>query len=168
MFILYLIIIYVILFFIVSRFVVPHLGFKTKEIPDRLPNGMEEKINEIKQTANNDKYKFLKLSYQFLGEKYQSNRVKTITRFNYLYWKLEIVWKHQGFIQCTQSSFVLRIFLIKSDLFKEGEVKRVHQFTNFVPHQYLNVEIDNKWVAVDVGEADRGMPIGKHLGYFSL
>ncbi len=163
--ILIIIIIYFIVVFFVFRLIIPHLGFSTQKLPDKLPERMLLKINELKARTNSPD-KFLELVYDFIGNKYRSERFNTVIKFSYLFKSLDEVWQMNGYMPCTQSNFLLRIFLVKSGYFKNGDINRKHVFVNFVPHQYLQVKVGNKWVDVDVGEKQRGMPIGKHLKYF--
>jgi hypothetical protein len=126
---------------------------------------MGKEIEELKNKSNSPK-EFLELTYNFLGTKYHSERLATVLKFHYLFKDLEDIWSRAGFIPCNQSNFLMRIFLVRSGFFKDEEIRRRHVFVNFVPHQYLQVKLDNKWLDVDVGEKYRGMPIGKHLKYF--
>ena len=71
-----------------------------------------------------------------------------------------------GYMPCPQTNYLLRIFLVKSGWFKDEDIKRKHIFVNFVPHQYLKVKIGDRWIDVDVGEKQRGLPLGRHLKYF--
>jgi len=72
----------------------------------------------------------------------------------------------KSYLPCTISSYILRIFLVKSGWFREADVRRRHVFVNFIIHQYLQVKINDKWLDVDVGEKQRGLSIGEHLKYF--
>ncbi|MFA4941118.1 MAG: hypothetical protein WC582_00770 [Patescibacteria group bacterium] len=161
----YLFAVYIIFSFFLSRFFVPHLSFWQSPVPETIPREMEETIEKLKTQSSSPK-EFLELSFNYLGKKYHSERLATILKFSYLFKNLENVWVTNGFIPCTQSNFLLRIFLVKSGFFREDDIRRRHVFVNFVPHQYLQVKLDDKWLDVDVGEKHRGMPIGKHLKYF--
>lgn len=161
------VVIYLLIVFILSRFVVPYLGFKDKQLPDKIPEDMQKAIEELKNKANS-KNEFLELTYDFIGDKYKTGRLNVILRFNYLFKPVEKIWQASGFMPCTQNNFLMRIFLIKSGFFKENEVKRKHSFFNFNIHQYLQVNLGGKWIDIDVGEKQRGMPIGRHLKYFGL
>jgi hypothetical protein len=151
--------------FFVSRFFIPHLSFGQAPIPEKIPEGMEEVIEEFKIKSHSPK-EFLESAYGYLGTKYHSERLATVFKFHCLFKSLEDVWKTNGFIPCNQSNFLLRIFLVKSEFFREDDIRRRHVFVNFVPHQYLQIRFNNEWIDVDVGEKYRGMPIGEHLKYF--
>ena len=163
----FIIITYIFIIFILSRFVVPHLGFKNDKLPEKIPENMREVINKLKRRANS-KEEFLKLAYNYLGSRFRSERFNTFLKFHYLFKSLDDIWKMKGYIPCTQSSFLMRIFLIKSGFFKEEEVRKRHPFFDFNTHQYLQVNLGGKWIDIDVGEKQRGMQIGKHLKYFGL
>ncbi len=157
--------VYVSAVFVLSRFIIPHLGFKEEKIPEILPESMSEKIKEIKNQASGAEH-FLNLTYNYLGKKYRSERFNTIFKFHYLFKSLEQAWRMSGFMPCTISNYFLKIFLVKSGWFEETDIRRRYVFVNFVPHQYLQVRLGDKWLEVDVGEKQRGLPLGKHLKYF--
>ena len=157
---------YLFLVFILSRFVIPHLGNGVDLLPTKIPADMEKTIVELKAQVKT-KEEFLNLAFQFLGKKYRSERLNTIIKFNYLFKPLEEIWSMSGYIPCTQSNYLLRIFLVNSGFFRENEIKKRHVFLNFVIHQSLKVKLDKKWVNVEVGEADRGIKIGEYLKFFT-
>lgn len=161
----YLIAVYISVVFILSRLIIPHLGFKEDKLPDLIPESMAEKIIELKNKAENQE-QFLNLAYDFLGFKYSTGRLNTIIKFNYLFKSLKEAWMTDGYAPCTISNYILKIFLVKSGWFKEEDIKRRQIFFNFILHQYLQVKINDKWLDVDVGEKQRGLPIGRHLKYF--
>jgi len=163
--IIYIVLLYVVIIFILSRFFIPHLKFWPERLPDNIPGEMELIINQLKAKANSP-MNFLKLSYEYIGDKYRSERFNTILKFHYLFKDLNEVWRLPGYMPCTQSNCLMKIFLVRSGFFKESDIKTRHVFVNFVPHQYLKVRIGSEWFDIDVGEKQRGMPIGKHLKYF--
>lgn len=115
----WILIIYLFFVFLLSRLVIPHLGFFETEIPDALPNSMVDKIEELKKASNSPK-DLLDKAYEYLGTRYHSGRLKTITCFSYLFLPLEKIWEKEGYIPCAQSSFLLKIFLVKSGFFKKS------------------------------------------------
>jgi hypothetical protein len=157
---------YFLLVFIVGRFIVPHLGFADDPVPESMPESMIKKIDELKTGAENSPRRFLELAYEYIGSKYHSERFNTVLKFHYLFKNIDQAWNAGGYIPCTLSNYILKIFLVKSGLFKESEIRRRHVFANFVPHQYLQIKIGGRWMAVDVGERKRGLKIGEHLWGF--
>ena len=157
--------VYAVIVFGVSRFFIPHLSFGSDPVPGKIPVNIEEVIGDLRIKSNSPR-EFLESSFSYLGDKYRSERLATVFKFHYLFKDLDDIWARRGFIPCNQSNFLMRIFLVKSGFFKEEKIRRRYVFVNFVPHQYLQVKVDNKWLDVDVGEKYRGMLIGKHLKYF--
>jgi len=151
--------------FILSRLVIPHFGFKETPLPEQIPASMAGKINEIKGQANSAQ-NFLNLAYDYLGSRYRSERLNTIFKLHYSFKPLEEIWQMQGYLPCTVSSFLLKIFLVRSGWFKETDIRRRHVFMNFVIHQYLQVKLGSKWLDVDVGEKYWGMSLGQHAEWF--
>lgn len=161
----YLLLIYLILVFFLSRLVIPHMGFGKDPVPEILPKSLEGKIAELKDSAGSPR-EFLNLSYDYLGTKNWSERFNTFLKFGLLFKDLDYIWNKDGYIPCTQSTYLMRIFLLKSGYFAEHDVRRRYVFVNFIIHQYLEVRHDEKWFSVDVGEKKNGLPLGKHLKYF--
>ena len=153
---------YIVIVFGFTRLVVPHFGFGSDLVPEIIPDSMLEKIKELKNKANTSKEKFLELSYDYLGNKYHSERLNTLFKFFDMYRNLSWYWNKIGFIHCQWANFLLKIFLVKSEFFKEDEIRPRYAFLNFIPHQYLQVKISNKWVDVDVDEKYKGYKIGEH------
>jgi hypothetical protein len=162
----YILIAYLIPVFILSRFVIPHLSIGSDPLPETIPDGMRREIEKLKDLSGGLKRRYLELAFEFVGSRYHSERLGTITEFFQFFYPLERIWDKKGFVQCTLSNFVMRIFLVRSGIFEDGEVERAHTFANGVPHQYLKVLLDGRWIDVDVGEKQRGLKIGEHLWGF--
>jgi len=158
-------VLYFVLVFILSHLFIPHLGFDDDQVPEKIPADMLDMIKQLAEKAGSAQH-FLELSYEFLGKKYRSERFNTVLKFNYLFKDLDQAWQASDYMPCTQSNFLLRIFLIKSGFFKDDDIKRKYVFANFVPHQYLQVRVNEQWINVDVGEKQRGLSLGKYLKYF--
>lgn len=152
--------------FVFSAFFIPHFKYQNIFVPDDIPESMQAKIAELKNQANSPE-DFLKLAYNYLGEKYHSERWNTLFKPHYWFKNLDAIWQINGFVPCHQSSFVLKVFLVKSGFFKADDIKIKLTFLNFVVHHYLEVSLNNKKIAVDVGEKIKGMPLGKHAQFFA-
>ncbi len=161
------IIVYIFTFFILTRFIIPHLSFSNFKTPEKIPQSMYAEIKKLEKKSKNPN-EYLENSYKYLGTKFKTGRASTIYKFHKLFWPLNRVWYNPGIYQCTQNNFLLFTFLIKSRFFTEKDIKRFHTFYDFNIHQYLKINIDNKWIVVDVGESNRGLPIGKRLKLFGF
>ncbi len=157
---------YLLVIFVFSTFFIPHFKYQKISVPASIPESMQAKITELKNQANSPEA-FLNLTYNYLGEKYRSERWNTLFKPHYWFKNLDAIWQVAGFVPCHQSSFILKIFLVKSGFFKEDDIKIKLTFLNFVIHHYLVVNINNKKIAVDVGEKINGMPLGKHAQFFA-
>nr|MBP9802312.1 hypothetical protein [Patescibacteria group bacterium] len=91
----------------------------------------------------------------------------TLFKPHYRFKSLTDIWQINGFVPCHQSSFVLKIFLVKSKFFKEEDIKIKLIFLNFLIHHYLELNINNKKIAIDVGEKINGIRLGEHAGFFA-
>lgn len=157
--------VYITAVFGLSRFVIPHLGFEPEKIPDNIPTGMLFEIERLKNESA-DAGEFLEKAWGFIGDQYHSERLNTVFKFGYLFKSPEEIWNMRGYIPCTQSSFLFRIFLVKSGFFREQDIIARHNFVNFCIHQYLRIWINDRWLDIDVGEKKRGMKLGQHLKWF--
>lgn len=165
MYIAILIAVYITLVFGLSRLIIPRMRPGAAALPEVLPGSLASAIQALTRQAKT-KDEFLTLAYNYIGERYRSERFNTVLKFNYLFLPLEKVWEMSGYMPCTQTNFLLSIFLVKSGFFKEEDIKRRHVPVNFVPHQYLQVRVDGKWTNADVGEKQRGMKLGEYLKWF--
>jgi hypothetical protein len=167
------VIVYILIVFVLSRLFIPHLGFIKDKLPEKIPTNWEKIISELKNRAQS-KNDFLSLAYDYIGRKYFFSgipffrRFNLFTRFPSLFYDLDDLYSVSGFMHCPYLNFLMRLFLVKSGFFQEEEIKLKHIFVNFVIHQYLEVKLNDKWVAVDVFEYSNGLKIGQHLKTFSL
>jgi hypothetical protein len=126
---------------------------------------MDAAIARLKADAGGSKRRFLQLAYELIGSKYHTGRINTLVKFKELFLRIDSVWNRGGFMPCSQTNELMRIFLLKSGFFGPNEVrKRIAVFRLFI-HQYLQVHVDGRWIDVDVGERQRGLKIGEHLGF---
>lgn len=157
---------YLLVVFVFSVFFIPHFKYQKISVPTDIPESMQAKISELKSQAHSPE-EFLNLTYNYLGEKYHSERWNTLFKPHYWFKNLETIWQVNGFVPCHQSSFVLKVFLVKSGFFKAEDIKIKLTFLNFVIHHYLLISLNNKKIAVDVGEKINNMPLGKHAEWFA-
>ncbi len=159
------IIVYFVAVFFVLRLLVPHSDFGYDPLPKKLDLEIKIAIDKLRDKASSAE-EFLKLTYDFIGSKYRSERFNTVLKFGYLYKNINEVWRMNGYMPCPQTNYLVRIFLIRSGWFKDEDIRKRYIFVNFVPHQYLQVRVNGQWIDLDVGEKRRGFPLGKHLKYF--
>ncbi len=156
---------YVLAVFFFSRFFIPYLGFSKSALPAVLPRGMEKEILLLRKKARSKKH-FLKVSYDYLGARFEGGRFRTFIFFHFMFKDLPYLWNKKGFVQCTILNHFLRIFLVRSGYFKDEEVRLRHTFLNFNIHQYVQVKINGSWVDVDVSWKKQGVPLGRHAFLF--
>ncbi|MBI5530465.1 MAG: hypothetical protein HY918_03110 [Candidatus Doudnabacteria bacterium] len=77
------------------------------------------------------------------------------------------IWQTKDFLYCTAINYSAFILLAQSKFFTANDIKVKHIFLNFVPHQYLQVKVGEKWVDFDpAGSGVRGLPLGTHAEWF--
>lgn len=141
------------------------LSRKTK-IPDNLPAGLEIEIRRI--SASSDKEAYLQKAYDYLSARYRGGRMKTYALIHKAFQKdLEYLWEEPGFMHCTNMNFLLRTMLIKSGLFNEEDIHLKWTFVWFVsPHQYVQVDVGDRWIDVDIWAKRYGIEFGDHAHGF--
>lgn len=164
--ILLIILVYFLVVFVFATFFIPHFYYREIAIPENIPESMQAKIAELKFEASSGQ-EFLDLTYDYLGTKYHSERWNTLLKPHYWFKNLADIWQINGFVPCHQSSFVLKVFLVKSGFFKEEDIKIKVTLLNFVIHHYLVVSVNGKKTAVDVGEKNKGLALGQNAQFFA-
>lgn len=163
-----LIIIYILLVFVMTRLVVPHFGFSPFPVSQKIPVELQQKINELKLSAESfgtaqDK-EFLKSAYEFVTTKHHGERIKTLTE-PWLAWQ-DPLSAQPGFTPCNISNQLLRTMLVVSGKFQNEDVQVRYTFLNFFIHQYLQVKVNDKWIDVDPWAKALGIEFGKHANLF--
>ena len=158
MFLLEILIAYIVFVFVFTRVFVPHLGFTKDSIPSELPLDVLQTLSEYNRLAR-DNSEFLKLSYEFVTNKYQGSRLKTLTQFHRAFGNA--FQKIPGFLPCTGQNYILRTFLVRSGRFQESDIEVKTVPLNLFIHQYLRVKIGDTFIDVDPWSHFLGVPLGK-------
>jgi hypothetical protein len=154
---------YLIFIFFMTRLWIPHMGFHKDELPAHIPLGMQKEIERLRSHAEN-KEDFLVKSLELLTTRYSGAMLRTITQLDLLFKDIDWVWKHRGFVHCTQQNLMLRIFLVRSGYFSDDDIRLRHTFFWLDIHQYMQLKLNGQWVNVDPWATFRGKPIGEHAG----
>jgi len=158
--------IYTILVFIISRLLIPHLGFRKSKLPKTLPISLRLAINKLKLKSK-DKKDYLKNTYTYLTKKYHGKRNTVLKKPKLLFeTNIKNIWKIKGFIPCHTFVQLIRLFLVRSRLFKEKDIRIRHTFFNFNIHQYLEVRVKKKWHKVDPWAKFIGVKFGDYARLF--
>lgn len=106
--------------------------------------------------------------YSILVAKYQGYRIKTYTKlFDVFKRDIGTLWSKNGFLHCTNINYVMRTLLIKSDFFTEDDIHlRWTRIWYISPHQYLQIEVDDKWINVDIWAYAHGIKFGDNAHGF--
>ena len=162
MVIVYILLAYVLIVWIGTRLVVPHLGFTKDSLPQNIPSELEQYIQQLssESVTNLD---LLKKSYDYVTGRYHGSRVKTIMNF----WKAfqDPITARSGFMPCNGQNYLLRLMLIKSGRFTEGDVQVKVVPLNLFIHQYLQVNVDGCWIDVDPWSNFLAVPLGKRSAF---
>lgn len=154
------IITYVFIFFFLSRIFVPNFSFIRGRLPDNIPKSMQEEINKIKKTSKS-KYEFLEKSYNLLTKRFYGKAEYTYTRIYKLWKQWDEIWEEKGFAHCTWQNLFLRIFLVKSGLFKEEDIRIKYTSLFFGIHQYMEIMTEKGWIPVDLWSSRYGIKFGQ-------
>jgi len=147
--IIYLIGLYVFVVFLLSRLVIPLMGFRMYKIPKELPEEMLVKVKGLEgqsQTAE----EFLKKTYDFVQSRWHAERLKTVVKFPLIFrTDLEQLWQAPGYAHCTTINYIFVCMLANSKFFTAENLKVRHVFFNGVPHQYVKVRLNGRWLDLD-------------------
>lgn len=142
---------------------IPNL-FQKAKIPKSLPKGMLVVVNRLKKS--NGKEDCLKKAYYTLSKKYYGCSI--FTRFFDLFvTDLDKLWKIDQ-SHCTNLNYLLRVLLIKSNFFKDEDIRLNLTLIGYVSiHQYFEIRIrKNKFVNVNVWGASHGVKLGDYAHGF--
>ena len=157
--------------FVGLRLVAPFMGFGGFKAPAEVPNEVREAIADL-ESKTADQQAYLQAVYDLVLEKtlhqWQHTRFKAGTRiYRIMVRDLKEIWSTPGFIYCGPINFAVFVLLVKSRYFTEQDIRVRHVFLNFVPHQYLQVKVGDKWTDVDLaGSGIRKKPLGTHASFF--
>ena len=140
--------------------------FGKTPIPDVLPDEMKKIINELKKSHS--KKDCLRRAYKILTNKYRGYRVKTYTKIIEVFISnINKLWAKDGFLHCTSINYLMRTLLIKSDFFKENEIKIKWTLVWYIsPHQYLQIKTDSSWINIDIWGYAYGIEFGDYAHGF--
>lgn len=157
---------YFFIVFILLRLVAPYMGFRKYELPKELPEGVRLKISEL-ENQSADGMVYLQNTYKFVLSRWEHARGKAAVMWPKLFLQgLEKIWNTKGFIYCQTMNFVAHVLIANSKFFKAGDVEVKYVFLNFVPHQYLQIKIGDKWIDFDpAGAGIRSLPVGRHMSF---
>ena len=127
---------------------IPNL-LEKKSFPDKLPKSLKEEIRKLKKSKS--KKDCLNKAYQILKSRYKGCRLYTYLHIeNLVEWDLESLWKEKGCQHCTKLNYLMRLLLVKSGFFKEKDIpQQLTLVYGTSLHQYLEVNVDDKWIIVD-------------------
>jgi hypothetical protein len=159
--------IYLIGMYVGLRLVVPFMGFRQYKAPTDLPQPYLDLIRQW-EAESKDPMEFLKRAYDFVLTRWNCAPFKTVTSFPKIFRKdLNRLWNEPGYMHCNTMNFVLHTLLVNSKFFRPEDVKVRHTVLNYVQHQYIKVNVGDRWVEADPGGSHtRGLKLGERTGLF--
>jgi len=141
--------------------------FTKAKIPNELPKEMEILIKKLKKSTT--KKDCIKKAYLFLSKKYRGYRIYTYLKFSDLFISdINKIWTKKGFLHCNTLNYLMRILLIKSELFDEKDIKLKWTLVWYIsPHQYLNIKTSkNEFINIDLWGRSYGISFGDYAHGF--
>ncbi len=138
-------------------------AFSNRKVPVAIPRGMQDVVDVLKESKT--KMECLRRAYDILSERYHGHRFKTYTHLSELFSSdLLLLWNRRGFLHCTNLNYLLKILLVKSELFKDEDIYFRWTAIWFIsPHQYVTVKINEAdKVNVDLWGKIYGIPFGEY------
>jgi hypothetical protein len=157
---------YLIFAFVILRFFIPFMGFKKSPLPKNLPLEMKETICRMELEYSNPQV-FLQAIYSFVLTKLDHSRFGVLRYFPRLFRRdISKIWQDGGFAHCNGINYLAFTMLANSKFFKEDDIRFKYIFLNFVPHQYLQVKVGDKWIDFDpAGAGIRGKVLGTRQSF---
>lgn len=148
--------------FILSHLIIPYYGWKKRPLPKHISDQIQGEIDSLAKMYPNQGM-FLRAVYELIAKRYPSKTVSTLLHIPTLFiHSPEKLWNMKGqFMACHQTSLLLRIFLVRSKLFTEDDIRVKYSMVNFNTHQYLQVKAEDAWIDVDVWGKKYGIPFGR-------
>jgi hypothetical protein len=115
------------------------------------------------------KEEVLKAAYSIITSRYNGQHIATLTRLTDLFSSgIQDLWNRSGFLHCTNQNYLLHYLLVKSNKFKETDIKaKWTLYWGFSPHQYLSIKLnDQKFINVDAWSAVYGVKFGDYSHWF--
>jgi len=155
--------IYILLVQVGLHMIVPHLGFRKKPIPKKLPKELANQIYKLKATTDSD-LEYVRACYKYITDHFYCGRLETLTKVQYTF---HDVFDHvTGHLPCTLQNYLLRIMLIKSGRFRDEDIELETVPFNMIIHQVAKVKVNNKWIYVDPGGSNLGKEFGEAAKWF--
>ena len=152
------ILIYFFTVFVILRLIVPYYGFKTSPLPNKIPQSFQAIIDSLNHKSI-DNYDYLRKSYDYITDHYYGSRTDTLLKF---WMAFQNPFKYdRGFMPCNTLNTLLKIMLIRSNRFKNSQIRTRVVFLNCFIHQFLEVKINDKWIQVDPSYKVYGIPFGR-------
>ena len=153
--------------FILLRLIVPFMGFRDFDMPQKLPQEIQSEIKDLEARAKTKK-EYLELVYGFVTSRWHAGRIETLSHAP-LAFRTDLIkiW-HPGYGHCNTQNHITGVLLAGSKWFDSKDIKLKHVFFNFFIHQYLQIKLEGgEWMDVDpAGASIRGMPLGAHIQFF--
>ncbi len=158
-----LVFLYIVGVYVLPRLIVPNYGFRKGPLPNILPEKVQKELDLLKKNSIS-REAFLKNAYDLVTTEYQGGRFKTLLDINRAF-QNPLTMK-PGYMHCHNQNYLIRVFLVKSGYFHDGDIEVHTVFFNFFTHQYLKVKVDTSWVYVDPAAKAMGIPFGKRAFLF--
>jgi hypothetical protein len=154
---------YIFIIFFLSHMILPYYSWKKKPLPRYISDQIQKEIDSLRATYPNQGM-FLRAAYELVAKRYNVKVISTLLHIPTLFiHSPEKLWNMKNrFIACHQLNLMLRIFLVRSKLFTEDEVRVKYTVMNINTHQYLQVKAEDNWINIDVWGKKYNIPFGTY------
>ncbi len=160
--------IYMLVIFVFSRLFVPHLGFRKEPLPRVIPKSMEKEIGRLKKRYKSP-LDFAKAAYDVISRKYEGSHIFAYYRWDLVFSRnLGKLWSRKGYLPCNQQNLIYRVFLVKSGLLSDDQIRLRHTPIYAMVHQYVQISCKGNWIDVDLWASQCGIPFGKRANLFTI
>ena len=154
---------YVLVVFVLTHSVVPNYGWKKTPLPHGISDQLLREIESLAKMYRTPDM-FLRAAFELISKRYPvKSRIGVIRHpFSVFVKSPEKLWNmHGSYLHCHQMNLLLRIFLVKSNLFKDEHIEPHYSILNLFTHQYLHVKVDDDTLFIDPWAFKFRVPFGK-------
>ena len=140
---------YIIGTFIVVKYFIPLFGYE-KPVIRKIPKDMQMTIDQLRLDSHS-KEEYLQNTYLAITAKYQSE-FGGMWKYFPLHFETswQKIWQRKGYIPCHHFAHLMRIFLVKSGMFNDNDIKFKISIYDWCVHQYCVVKVNGIWIPVGV------------------
>lgn len=126
----------------------------------KYPAEMVNAVNELNKTSDN--MLFAKQVYDYVNKKYTSPPFRYLVQYDrVLVRNINKIWNLEGYLPCNSQLDLFKKMLILSGRFTKDDIKNKYGWCIITPHEWIELNVNEKSVLVDLWGADHDAQFGQ-------